>query len=278
MVMSDFRASPTNDRIIARDVHTDAGMVTGTCVTTAAPPQSEVVGDWTIDTGFTVVQFFIKHLGFTTVRGRFIDIRGAIHCGDNTDPASASVEVTIAAASIATGNIEQDAYLRSAGFLDVARYPMISFTSTRVERMAKGRLWVTGDLTIRDVTRQIVLETTCTGRGTNPWGQEVVGFTARTQLRMNRKEYGLTWNATREGAGLFLGDTLDVHIELRAVKQTTSAGCRRVRHLTLLELGAAPSTLEFERSSPNESSPAVAASAISLRVAGIDVGFAAAES
>jgi polyisoprenoid-binding protein YceI len=186
--MNDSRGSRTNDHIITRGVRGDAEMVTGNGATTAALRRSEVAGDCTIDTGYSVVQFVVKHPGFTTVRGRFIDNWGAIHCGDNTDPASASVEVTIAAASIATGNIEQDAYLRSAGFLDVARYPMISFTSTRVERMAKGRLRVTGDLTIRDVTRQIMLETTCTGRGTNPWGQEVVGFTARTQLRMNRKE------------------------------------------------------------------------------------------
>jgi polyisoprenoid-binding protein YceI len=208
--MNDSRGSRTNDHIITRGVRGDAEMVTGNGATTAALRRSEVAGDCTIDTGYSVVQFVVKHLGFTTVRGRFTDIRGANHCGDNTDPASASVGVTTAAASIATGNIQQNAYLRSADFLDVARYPTMSFTSTRVERMAKGRLGVTGDLTIRDVTRQIVLETTCTGRGANPWGQEVVGFTAWTRLRMNRKEYGLTWNATRESAGLFLGDTLDI--------------------------------------------------------------------
>jgi polyisoprenoid-binding protein YceI len=186
--MNDFRGSRTNDRIIARGVRVDAEMATGNDATTAALRQSEVARDWTIDTAYTVVQFVVKHLGFTTVRGRFSDARGTIHCRDTGHPASASAQVTIAAASIATGGIQQDAYLRSADFLDVERYPTISFTSTRVERMAKGRLRVTGDLTIRDVTRQIVLETTCTGRGTNLWGQEVVGFTARTQLRMNRKE------------------------------------------------------------------------------------------
>jgi polyisoprenoid-binding protein YceI len=126
-------------------------------------------------------------------------------------------------------------YLRSTDFLDVERYPTIGFSCTRVERMAKDRLGVIGDLSIRDVTRQIMLETIYADRGTNPWGQEVVEFTARTRLRMNRKDYGLMWNATRESGGLFLGDTLDVQIELRAVKQTTPAGCRRVRHLTLLE-------------------------------------------
>jgi polyisoprenoid-binding protein YceI len=216
-------------------VRGDAEVAPANGATTVAPPQSEVVSDWAIDTAYSEVQFAVKHLGLTTARGRFSDIRGMIHCGEKANSASASVEVTIAAASIATDDIEQDAYLRSADFLGVERYPTVSFTSTRVERMAKGRLRVTGDLTIRDVTRQVMLETSYTGRGTNPWGQEVVGFTARTRLRMNRKDYGLTWNATLECCGLFLGDTLDVHIELRAVKQTTPAGCRRVRHLTLLE-------------------------------------------
>ena len=182
------------------------------------------------------MQFVVKHLGFTTARGRFTDIQGTIHCGDKVNLAAASVEVTIAAAGIATGGSQRDAYLCSTDFLDVERYPTISFTSTRVERMTKDRLGVIGDLSIRGVTRQVMLETTCTGRGTNPWGQEVVGFTARTRLRMNRKAYGLTWNATLESGGLFLGGTLDIHIELQAAKQMTPAGCRRVRHLTLLEI------------------------------------------
>ena len=234
--MSGFRDSPMDDRIIARDVHMDAQMPTATRVTTATPPQSEVVSDWTIDTAYSVVQFTVKHLGFTTARDRFTDVQGVIHCGNKSNSGSASVEVTIPAASIAAGDIEQDAYLRSADFLDDEHYPTMSFTSTRVERAAKGRLRVTGDLTIRDVTRQVVMEATYTVHGTNPWGHEVVGFTAKTRLRMNRKEYGLTWNATLESGGLFLGDTLDVHIEVQAVKQTIPAGRRRVRHLTLLNI------------------------------------------
>jgi polyisoprenoid-binding protein YceI len=232
--MNDSRDLRTNHRIIARGVHMDTGMARGPHLMPVASPHVGVASDWTIDSADSVVRFAVKHLGFTTTHGRFTDIRGTIHCGDTAHPASASVEVTIAAASIATGDIEQDAYLRSADFLDVEYYPTMSFMSTRVEREAKGRLWVTGDLTIRDVTRQVMMEATCTVHGTNPWGHEVVGFTARTRLRMNRKEYGLTWNATLE-SGLFLGDTLDVHIEIQAVKQTTPAGCRRVRHLTPLE-------------------------------------------
>jgi polyisoprenoid-binding protein YceI len=125
-----------------------------------AAPHGGVASDWAIDTGYSVVQFGVKHLGFTTAHGRFTDIRGTIRCGDTAHPAFASVEVIIAAASIATGDIQQDTYLRSTDFLDVERYATISFTSTRVERMAKNRLGVTGNLTIRGVTRQVMLETT----------------------------------------------------------------------------------------------------------------------
>ena len=175
----------------------DAQMATRTRSSIVAPRAVGPASDWTIDTVYTLVQFAVKHLGFTTARGRFADIRGIIHGGDTAHPASTSVEVTIAAASIATGDMQQDAYLRSTDFLDVERYPTISFTSTRVERMTNDRLEVIGDLSMRGVTRQVMLETTSTGRSTNPWGQEVVGFTARTRLRMNRKAYGLTWNATQ---------------------------------------------------------------------------------
>jgi len=205
----------------------------------AAPPQAGLASDWTIDTAYTLVQFAVKHLGFTTAHGRFPDIWGTIHCGDEIEPASASVEATIAAASIATGDIRLDAYLRSADFLNVRRYPRITFTSTRVERVAKDRLQVTGDLTIRDVTREVVLEATHTGRGNNPRGQAVVGFTARTRFRMNRKVYGLSSNSALESGCLFLGDQLDVRIEVQAIKRTTPAGSLRARHLTLLEIPVA---------------------------------------
>jgi polyisoprenoid-binding protein YceI len=129
---------------MAGGVHMNAEMPTRTRTRIAALPAVGVAGDWTINTGYTLVQFAVKQLGFTTAHGRFIDIWGTIHCGDEADPASASVEATIAAASIATGDIRQDAYLRSTAFLDVERYPTITFTSTRVERMAKDRLRVTG--------------------------------------------------------------------------------------------------------------------------------------
>jgi polyisoprenoid-binding protein YceI len=195
----------------------DAEMTTGTRLTTEAPPQAGVASEWKIDAAHSLVQFAVKHMMFTTVRGRFTDVQGTIHCVDESDPTSASVEATISAASIDTGDAQRDTHLRSPDFLDVEEFPTISFKSTRVERTAQDQLRITGDLTIRDVTRGVVLDTTFNGRGTNPWGQEVSGFTAET--RINRKDFGLTWNAALESGGLLVGDKLDILIEIQAVKE-----------------------------------------------------------
>jgi polyisoprenoid-binding protein YceI len=153
---------------------------------------------------------------FTTVKGRFTSVRGLIHCADEADPSCASVEAEIDAASIDTGDEQRDAHLRSAEFLDVERYPTITFTSTRVERVSADDLRVIGNLTIRGVTRDGILATTFNGRGKNPPGREVAGFTAATEI--NRKDFGLTWNVALETGGLLVGDKLDVLIEIQAVK------------------------------------------------------------
>ena len=192
-------------------------MTTGTRLTTEAPLEAGAKSEWRIDAAHSLVQFAVKHMMFTTVRGRFTDVQGLIHCPDEADPSRASVEATIAAASIDTGDANRDAHLRSEDFLDVERYPTITFRSTRVERMTEDQLQITGDLTIRGVSREVMLDTTYNGRGTNPWGVEVVGFTAQTQI--NRKDFGLTWNAALESGGFLVGDKLDGLVEVQAVKQ-----------------------------------------------------------
>ena len=194
----------------------DTEMSTGIRLTTEAPPRTGTPSVWEIDAAHSLVQFAVKHMMFTTVRGRFTDIQGKIHCVDEADPATASVEAVIAAASITTGDEQRDAHLRSADFLDVETYPAITFTSTQVERTGEDQLRIVGDLTIRDVTRSVTLETTFNGRGTNPWGREVAGFTAAT--RINRKDFGLTWNAALESGGFLVGDMMDILIEVQAAR------------------------------------------------------------
>jgi polyisoprenoid-binding protein YceI len=155
---------------------------------------------------------------FTTVRGRFNKLWGTILCPDESDPTKASVEATIDAASIDTGDESRDAHLRGADFLDVLQYPTITFKSTRTERAEKeNEFRVYGDLSVRGTIHEVVLDTSFNGRGKNPYGKEVAGFTAETTL--NRRDFGLNWNAALESGGLLVGDKVNVLIEIQAVKQ-----------------------------------------------------------
>jgi polyisoprenoid-binding protein YceI len=178
----------------------------------AQPTTSQTT--WTIDPKHSLVELSVRHMMITTVKGRFADVSGTIIM-DEANPASSSVEAEIAAASIDTREEQRDAHLRSADFLDAETYPKITFKSTSVEG-AKGsdRLKVRGDLTIRGATRQVVLDTTLNGRGKNPMGQEVAGFTAETTI--NRRDFGLNWNAALETGGMLVSDTVKILIEVQA--------------------------------------------------------------
>jgi polyisoprenoid-binding protein YceI len=195
----------------------EAEMTTGTRLTTEHAARHGEASEWAIDPTHSMVQFAVRHMMFTTVRGRFTDVRGTIHCRDEGHLESASVEVVIDAASIHTGDPQRDAHLRGEDFLDVEHYPTITFVSTRVVPTTEDQFRVVGNLTIRDVTREEVLETTFNGRGINPWGNVVAGFTAVTQI--DRQQYGLSWNAALESGGFLVGNTIDVLIEIQAVKQ-----------------------------------------------------------
>jgi polyisoprenoid-binding protein YceI len=186
-------------------------------MTASIAPQVEKTSIWQIDPAHTVVEFAVKHMMFATVKGRFGAVHGTI-VDDAADPSRSSVEVEIDAASIDTREEKRDAHLRSPDFLDVQSYPTITFTSSRVERAGQDRLRVIGDLTIHGTTREVVLDTTINGRGTNPFGLEVAGFTAETTI--NRRDFGLTWNMALETGGVLVGDTVKILLEVEAVKQS----------------------------------------------------------
>ncbi len=171
---------------------------------------------WQIDPAHSLIEFGIKHMMFTTVKGRFTEVRGTIDI-DEGDVANSSVQVEIDIESIDTRSEQRDAHLRSADFFDAQTYPTMTFQSTRVEPVGEDRLKVVGDLTIHGVTRQVVLNTQINGRGTNPWGQEVVGLTAETKI--NRKDFGLTWNAPIEAGGWLVGDDVKIALEIQATRQ-----------------------------------------------------------
>lgn len=172
---------------------------------------------WEIDSGHSGINFSVRHLVVAKVRGRFARWSGGFDA-ENGDLASAQVNTVIDASSVDTGVAERDAHLRSPDFLDVARFPEITFKSTRVEKRSENMLRVTGDLTIRGVTREVVLDVEHSGRTTDPWGNQRAGFTATTTL--DRREFGLIWNQALEAGGVVVGDRVSVEIEVEAVKQS----------------------------------------------------------
>ena len=169
---------------------------------------------WRLDPSHTLVEFSAKHLMITTVKGRITDVEGSIFV-DEKDPTKSSVEAVLKAASLDTRTEQRDQHLRSGDFLDVEKYPEIRFRSTRVEG-DREKFKLTGDLTIRDVTREVTLDVQFEGRTKDPWGGERAGFSA--QGKIDRREFGLTWNALLEGGGLTVGNDIKINIEVEAVK------------------------------------------------------------
>lgn len=184
-------------------------------MSTATLPQTGTA-TYAIDASHSHVGFSVKHMMFATVRGSFSRVEGTI-VADYDDPAKSSVEVTIDASSIATGDEKRDAHLRSADFFDVETYPTITFRSTSVEARSDDEFSIEGDLTIRGVTRPVRIQAEFTGTGTNPWGAEVAGFSGKTKI--DRKEFGLTWNAALEKGGVLVGDEIKIELEVEATKQ-----------------------------------------------------------
>ena len=173
---------------------------------------------WTIDAAHTGVELAVKPMMITTVRGRFKDVKGTIEV-DEQNPADSTVNVEIAAASLDTGVADRDGHLRSADFLDVENHPALTFRSKRVEgAFAKegDRFAITGDLTIRGVTKEVTLEGTYEGTGKDPWGRTRAG--ARATAKIDRRDWGLVWNQALETGGILVANDVRIEIEVQAVK------------------------------------------------------------
>jgi polyisoprenoid-binding protein YceI len=185
-------------------------------MTTATLPQlSELTGTYTLDASHTQIGFVTRHAMVTKVRGVFNDISGTVHV-DGANPTSSSVSVDIQAASIDTRSDDRDAHLRSADFFDVEAYPTITFRSTDVEFDGTSGFSVTGDFTIKDVTKPVTIDLTFTGSATDPFGNERIGFEGSVQV--NRKDWGLTWNAALETGGVLVAEHVTLEFEVSAVK------------------------------------------------------------
>jgi polyisoprenoid-binding protein YceI len=181
-----------------------------------AVPQSATTTTWNIDPAHSVAEFKAKHMMISNVKGQFANVSGRLIL-DESDLANSRVETSIDAASIETRDAQRDAHLRSADFLDVEKYPTLSFKSGRIRVLREGELSVEGDLTIHGVTRKVVFTVEGpTPPAKDPWGNARVGVSATTKI--NRKDFGLTWNAALETGGILVGDEVTITLEAEFVK------------------------------------------------------------
>ncbi|SIT89268.1 Polyisoprenoid-binding protein YceI [Edaphobacillus lindanitolerans] len=168
---------------------------------------------WQVDAAHSHITFTVKHMMISKVRGSFSKFDAEIDA-DPENLTGASISFNIEVPSIDTDNEDRDNHLRSADFFDAEQYPEIRFKSTEIRQTADGEYDVKGDLTIKGTTKQVVFEAEYGGRATNPWGQEVVAFEAEGKI--NRKDFGLTWNQALETGGVLVGEDVKLKIELEA--------------------------------------------------------------
>ena len=171
---------------------------------------------WKIDSAHSRVAFSVRHMMISNAHGQFNTVEGTVEF-DEARPTRSAVEVQIAADSIDTREPKRDGHLRSPDFFDAAKYPYLTFKSRRVEVVDDSHGKIYGDLTIRGVTREVVLAVEYSGQAKAPYGITSAGFTATT--RINRKDWGLNWNVALETGGVLVGDTVNISIELEIMKQ-----------------------------------------------------------
>ena len=171
---------------------------------------------WKIDSSHSRVAFSVRHMMISNAHGQFQNVSGTVEF-DEAQPTRSTVDVQIEAASIDTHDEKRDGHLASADFFDAAKYPYLTFKSGRVEVVddSHGKLY--GQLTIKNVTRDVVLAVEYSGLAKSPWGSSSAGFTATTKI--NRKDFELNWNVALETGGVLVGDTVNISIELEIVKQ-----------------------------------------------------------
>jgi polyisoprenoid-binding protein YceI len=184
-------------------------------VTTPTTDLAKLTGNYTLDASHTRIGFVARHAMVTKVRGAFNEFEGSAYL-DGDNPANSSAKVTIKAASIDTRNGQRDDHLRSNDFLAMEQYPEITFVSTSVRQTGDDSFEVTGDLTIKGVTNPVTVPFTYEGSATDPFGNLRVGFEGAVTI--NRKDYGVTWNAALETGGVLVSEKITLEFEVSAIK------------------------------------------------------------
>lgn len=172
--------------------------------------------NWTIDQSHTAIEFTVKHMMLSKVRGHFEKFTGEVAL-NKEEPEKTTVDVRIDTSSVNTREPKRDAHLRSADFFNSEVFPEMIFKSKRVEQIDNLHAKMIGDLTIRDITREVVMNVEYTGEMKSPWGSVSVGFVGATKI--SRKEWNLTWNQMLESGGVLVGDEIEITIELELVQQ-----------------------------------------------------------
>jgi polyisoprenoid-binding protein YceI len=192
-----------------------ASVVTGTLLLGASA--SAFGANWEVDPAHSTVGFAVRHMMVSTVHGSFAKYSGTIAI-DDADVSKSTAHIEIDATSVTTGNEKRDEHLRSPDFFDTAHFPKLVFDSTRVEKKGDGSLALTGNLTIKNVTRPVVLVVSgLTGEVKDPWGGTRRGATATTKI--SRKEFGLSWNKALETGGAVVGDEVTIQLEVELTKK-----------------------------------------------------------
>ncbi len=179
-------------------------------MSTTLTTQQIPAGTWAIDASHTEVGFVARHLMVSKVRGYFKDVSGTVEVAE--DISQSVVDVTAQIASVETGSADRDAHLKSADFFDAEQFPVMTFRSTSFDGET-----LTGELTIKDVTKPVTFDVEFGGVGQDPWGNTKAGFEATTTV--NRKDWGLTWNAAVEGGGVLVSDKITINIDVQLAKQ-----------------------------------------------------------
>lgn len=180
-------------------------------------PSGAATSDWKIDPQHSSAQFAVRHMAISTVRGAFSKVNGTVVL-DDKDITKSTVDVTIDVSTVDTREPARDNDLRSDRFFDVAHYPTLTFKSKKVEQVAAGKLRVTGDLTIRGTTKEVILDVDGpTSPVKDPWGNQRAA--ANATAKINRQEFGMKWNATLDNGGVVVGDDVNIIIDLEMIKQ-----------------------------------------------------------
>ncbi|MEV7563141.1 YceI family protein [Streptomyces sp. NPDC089795] len=190
----------------------------GTAVATLAvdPALAALTGDYVIDPTHSSIGFTVRHAMVTNVRGAFTEHEGTLHL-DGADPARSTASLDVKIASVDTGIADRDGHLRSGDFFDAETFPLMTFRSTEARQLGGEAYRITGELTIKDVTRPLSIDLEFNGSATDPYGNQRVGFEGSTEIL--RSDWGLTWNAALETGGVVVSDKVKLTFDISAIKQ-----------------------------------------------------------